>query len=43
MDVSVDEVVLGAAINPSTPPRARAHLATFDSEAISLALQATAD
>lgn len=43
MDVSVDEVVLGAAINPSTPPRARAHLATFDSEAISLALRATAD
>lgn len=42
MDITVDQVIVAAAINPSTPGSARLHLSALDSEDVALALKATA-
>jgi len=42
MDITVDQVIVAAAINPSTPGSARLHLSALDSEDVALALRATA-
>lgn len=42
MDITVDQVIVAAAINPNTPGSARVQLSALDSEDVALALRATA-
>ena len=42
MDITVDQVIVAAAINPSTSPSTRVLLSALDSDDIALALRATA-
>ena len=42
MDIAVDQIIVSAAINPSTPESARVRISALDSEDVALALRATA-
>ena len=42
MDITVDQVIVAAAINPGTPASTRLRLSALDSEDVALALEATA-
>ena len=42
MDITVDQVIVAAAINPSTPGSSRVQLSALDSEDVAFALKATA-